>query len=581
MNDHPGGRIGKRLLPVIIDEVAHKEPSRVWASLPIDDYDLSQGFEDITYAVFANGINKLAHCIVAAFGPSKTFETIIYLGIPDIRYYMLLYAVCKTGHKVLFSSHLNTLDMHLSLMDQTDCQAMLLAHGVYADDILAKRPVAKAEIPELDDLLDIMDLATPFPYTKSFEEAEKEPFVVCHTSGNTGPPKPVIFTNASMATMDAQTALPDVDGRGHWTWQGTGVGKRYLMAASPFHPIAVVLAMTVSAFGGGILIPGFRHRPVTDISETCGIIKYSGCTEGFMPYYLADTIARMPDAEDYIRRFDSVSYGNGTISDFAGQMWSKHVRFRGAWGASETLTPPNLEADPEDYAYVYFDVDAGGLVFRERDLEYFDDDGSRIPLYELIMTFSPKSQSCASYWANLGITAAPSQPPYPEYPTAEVWTPHPDPKKARYAWRFISRLYDLDTGTSEFSIAMEKTLGQHEKVQNAIVLSKNDEPPVALIELAKGITPEMAADLWDEAIEPENKVLPEQARIAKSHVILLEYRSFVRGSESQLFRRQTEEKFAGHISEVYGKGRKRSLVVERPRYESIVETVEVIEVIEN
>lgn len=214
-----GGEVGKRLLPSIIDELARDEPNRAWASLPIDDYDLSQGFEDITYAAFANGINKLAHCIVKSFGRSEDFATIVYLGIPDIRYYMLLYAVCKTGHKILFSSHLNTLDTHLSLINQTQCQAMLLARGVFVGDILAQRPLPTIEIPELDDLLDLGDLAAPFPYTKTFEQAKSDPFVICHTSGTTGDPRPVTFTHSSMACMDFQTELADVDGRGHWTWQ--------------------------------------------------------------------------------------------------------------------------------------------------------------------------------------------------------------------------------------------------------------------------------------------------------------------------------------------------------------------------
>lgn len=320
---HHGGEVGKRLLPVIIDDVARDYPDRAWASLPIDDYDLSQGFEDITYAAFANGINKLAHCITAAFGRSKTFDTIIYLGTPDVRYYMLLYAACKTGHKVLLSSHMNTIDVHISLMDQTNCKAMLLARGVYADDILAERPMPKTVIPELDDLLDIDDVVPLFPYTKTFAEAQTDPFAVCHTTGTTGQPKPVNVTNATMATMDAQTDMPRVDGRGHWNWQ-PGVGTRCLMVASPFHAIAVVLAVTASIFGGGILIPGFRHRQVDDVSETCDIIKHSGVTAGFLPSFVMDAIARRPDAGELMQRFNTLSYGNGKQTPWS--FWGGGIR---------------------------------------------------------------------------------------------------------------------------------------------------------------------------------------------------------------------------------------------------------------
>ncbi|KAI1851249.1 hypothetical protein JX266_003324 [Neoarthrinium moseri] len=579
MAKHPGGDVGRRLLPVIIDEVARDDPHKAWASLPIDDYDLSQGFEDITYAAFANGINKLAHFIVKAFGTSDNFETIVYLGIPDLRYYMLLYAVCKTGHKVLFNSHLNTLDLHLSLIDQAKCHAMLLARGVYAEDITNSRPMPKAEIPELDDLLDPSDPVAPFPYTKSFAEAQHDPFVICQTSGATGDPRPVTFTHASMACMDSQTELQDVDGRPHWTWK-CDVGTRYLMMASPFHPIAVVLAMTVSAFGGGVLIPGFRHRSVDNINEVCGIIKGSGATTGFMPYFLADVIARLPDAEQYIKQFDSMTYGNGSVSDYAGEVWSKHSRLQCVWGASELLSPPFLEGDPEDYAYVFFDTKNGGVEFRERDLEYYDDDGSRLPLYELVMVFNPTSQRFAGYWAGRGITSAPTKPPYPEYATAEVWTPHPDPKKSKYAWRFISRIPDLESRNNEFGFGLEKALGYHEKVQNAIVLTRYNAQPIALIELSKGVDRASAATLWAEAIAPENEGVPEHARVPESHVIFVPFGNFIRGSEGHFLRRQTERKYANEIDYVYGKARKTSVIGGKPRYESIIETTEVVRTVE-
>ncbi|KAI0174067.1 hypothetical protein BJ166DRAFT_136181 [Pestalotiopsis sp. NC0098] len=575
MSNSTSGEIGQRLLPVIIDQVARDEPNRPWASLPVDDYDLSQGFEDITYAAFANAINKLAHFIEKAFGRSDKFETIMYLGIPDIRYYMLPYAACKTGHKVLFSSPLNPLETHLSLIERTDCTAILLARGVYARDILNNHPMPKTEIPELDDLLDLSDVAPLYPYTKSYEEAKAEPLVVCHSSGNTAGPRPVTFTHASMACFDNQTELPDVDGRGHWTWQ-CGPGVRYFMIASPFHPIAVAIAMGVAGFGSGILVPGFRHRATTEINDVCEIIKGSKATTGFIPFFLADVIARLPNAEEIISQFDSMAYGNGTLTHYGGEVWSRHTKFQNLWGASDVLTPPFLKADPEDYEYNYFDVEAGGIVFRKRDLEYYDEDGSRLPLYELILTLTPQSQKYAGYWAGQGITEAPSEAPYPECPTAEVWTPHPDPKKARYAWRFVSRLYDLDTG-NEFCLAMEKALENHEKIQTPIVLSKYEEQPIALIELARGLEVSAASDIWEHTIEPLNADMPEHSRIPKTHVIPVPFGAFVRGSEGHLNRRQTQNKYASEIDFVYGRGQKKPSIAERPRYESIIATTEIVQ----
>lgn len=347
--------IGKRLLPVIIDEAAAEDPDRAWASLPIDDYDLERGFEDVSFAAFANAINKVAHCIESALGRSDNFETVMYLGVPDLRYYMLLYAVCKTGHKVLFSSHHNSLETHLSLMNQTSCRYLLLSRGVYAGDILEKRPMPTAELPELDDLLNLDDMAATFPYNKTYEEAKDDPFVIVHTSGTTGPPKPITYTHASMATvrsatraapfflsagfamelvflscscarvlcqcgkvvadlsctqMDIQSEIPASEGREHFTWK-CARGTRYLMIASPFHAISVVLAMTISAFGEATLLPGFRDRPVEDINDLGEIIKHSQAHTGFIPSFLMEIIARRDDAEDYIKQFQYLTYANG------------------------------------------------------------------------------------------------------------------------------------------------------------------------------------------------------------------------------------------------------------------------------
>ena len=96
---------GNRLLPVTIDEIAKEEPSRAWASLPREDSDLSQGYVDVTYEAFAKGINELAWLIDRYFGRSKDFETIAYLGVPDIRYHMLQMAAAKTGYKVCTPLH--------------------------------------------------------------------------------------------------------------------------------------------------------------------------------------------------------------------------------------------------------------------------------------------------------------------------------------------------------------------------------------------------------------------------------------------------------------------------------------------
>lgn len=87
---------GRRLQPAVIDARASQDPDKPWASLPLDDYDLSKGFEDISYAMFASAIDKMAWFIERELGKSSTFETIAFLGVSDIRYHIIEVCWCFT-----------------------------------------------------------------------------------------------------------------------------------------------------------------------------------------------------------------------------------------------------------------------------------------------------------------------------------------------------------------------------------------------------------------------------------------------------------------------------------------------------
>lgn len=100
---------------------------------------------------------------------------------------MMQMAVAKTGYKVLFSTMLNTPAVHVNLMEQTDCKALFTAQGVHAKDILTSRPMKHTVIPELEVLLDSGPVPH-YPYEKTFEEAEHDPYLILHTSGTTGDP---------------------------------------------------------------------------------------------------------------------------------------------------------------------------------------------------------------------------------------------------------------------------------------------------------------------------------------------------------------------------------------------------------
>ena len=73
-------------------------------------------------------------------------------------------------------------------------------------DILAQRDMKHVIAPELSELLAETTIRH-FPFTKTFPEAQHDPFLILHTSGSTGLPKPVTFTHAVVAAQDAHSAI--------------------------------------------------------------------------------------------------------------------------------------------------------------------------------------------------------------------------------------------------------------------------------------------------------------------------------------------------------------------------------------
>lgn len=221
-------------------------------------------------------------------------------------------AVCKTGHKVLFTSHLNSSVVHQSLLQRTECKAVFYARGVRVDDLLAARPMAQAAIPELDDLLDLQDVAPPFPYTKTFAEAKNDPWMVLHSSGTTGDPRPIVYTHAGIATLDAQKLMPKREGRQRLSGlNDPGARTRVLLVTSPYHVLSAGLAMVMSVLGSAIFVPGFRHKGV-GLDDVADVLAHANVGMAMLTPWMMESMARRPDAQKYIEPLKTVFFGGGT-----------------------------------------------------------------------------------------------------------------------------------------------------------------------------------------------------------------------------------------------------------------------------
>ena len=105
---------GQRPLPSFIDSIAESDPTRPYVSIARSS-NAQDGFRNLDFLTFARSINRCAWWIEDQIGRGKDFETISYMGPPDLLFAILIIATNKTGHKVsIYCLYLNRISHAMS-----------------------------------------------------------------------------------------------------------------------------------------------------------------------------------------------------------------------------------------------------------------------------------------------------------------------------------------------------------------------------------------------------------------------------------------------------------------------------------
>lgn len=112
---------------------------------------------------------------------------------------------------------------------------MLSAPETNVDHVVAKRAMRHFVIHTFDDWVGQESVA-PYPFEKTFEEAAHDPFIVIHTSGSTGLPKPITLRHGGLATLDAHHSMPALNGYQPLSTLSKADGpERVFAGMPPFH----------------------------------------------------------------------------------------------------------------------------------------------------------------------------------------------------------------------------------------------------------------------------------------------------------------------------------------------------------
>ncbi|KAF2799626.1 acetyl-CoA synthetase-like protein [Melanomma pulvis-pyrius CBS 109.77] len=531
---------GSRLMPQALDDHAILTPDRLYASIP-RDRDLSAGFIDISCKDMARCTNFMAAWIVKQIGNSTDFETLSYIGIPDLRIAAVFLGAVKAGYKMLLPSPRNPPLTNLSLMDQTSCSKILYTAEVtpVVHQLLKiNNGMRCIEIPSFQEILS--SDPQPYPFSKAFGDAKNDPIVVLHSSGSTGIPKPITMTHATFAVLDRERDLPKVTGRknrDYSIWDFNGGGRFYTVF--PYFHLAGFLSILVNPIltesSSPVLGPPLMPPSGSLLKD---MMRHQDICALYLPPSVAEQLLLEPNGIEFFKKLDFVCYTGGPFSPAAGEKLSRVTTLCPLYGSTEAFQVPQLAPAPEDWAWMEWNPN-----FKLEMQPSPDEDGA----FELVLFADPSTENMSALNHNL--------PGVSEYRTKDLFKQHP---RKTELWQYYGRRDDiivLSNGEKFNPVPMELMIQGYPTVTGALIVGQGRSRATLLIETQRDASPESFEGLCEEIwplIEKANRLLPAQGRILRRSIIVSNpEKPFTRAGKGTIVRKLTEKAYQSEIDALY------------------------------
>lgn len=325
-----------RLLVNILDEVAQKDPLRPFVYLPKSNSP-EDGWEPLSYGEAANAVNYIAHELVKVYGrpPADNFPTVAYIGPNDVRYILFMLGASKAGYKSLMISPRNTDDVQVHLFEETDCRLIWhpSSHAKFVQPWLKRRDMSATTMPDLETLTSAA--APHFPYEKTAAEAEWDPFLVLHTSGSTGFPKPVISRQGLWSKMEEYRNWPEFHGTGVACNLWADSADRAFLSFPLFHAAGLWLFAIMTFYEGKTCALPIAGQPMSPdlVRES---ITQSKADAAVIPSSILEEIGRGEEGILVLQKMAWVIFGGASLAPEIGQKLAERgVMLQNAIGASE------------------------------------------------------------------------------------------------------------------------------------------------------------------------------------------------------------------------------------------------------
>ena len=457
---------------------------------------------------------------------------------------------------MLFLSPKNSDAGHLNVLEKSDSHIFLTAENMKFDHVLSQREMKTATVPELQALLDNAP-APVYPYTKTFEQARKDPCLVLHTTGSTGLPKPITWKLEILSTYEAWRTVPPVDGYISTT-EVYQESKRAYNCMPLFHTSGLNTGITMSLLLGVTTVYGSAgvtpHAAYVDEMH-----QLAGIDASIGPPAIYEELIQDPASLERLHSFRYILVCGGMfllvslhfkvtyllliapISQRAGDIMSEQTRVISNFGATETACLPRLAPAIKDWQYYYWHPTHSGIELRDHK------DG----LYELFLVRDAKLDLYQGIFSTF--------PDIQEYSMSDLYSKHPDPAKG-FLYKWTSRADDvvvLSNGENLAPALMEASLKSSAAVKGAMVVGHGRFEPAALVDLGHS-PPQNFNDRQDllKELEPgineANKHAPAHGQLDPQHILFAEEGRPLRYlGPGKIQRHQTFQQYEEDIQTMY------------------------------
>ncbi|KAL8801018.1 MAG: hypothetical protein Q9182_004762 [Xanthomendoza sp. 2 TL-2023] len=526
---------GQRLLLTLLDDLARDRPDDLYSRAP-KTKNITDGFHEVTFRDFARSVNKVAFWLERTIGRSTTFETVAYIGAADLRYYVAAFAATKLGFKTLFPSTRNTIEGTRSLMAQMQCRTLITSEEIQVVDLL-ENGARHLIIESLADMLSKGSDIEHYPYDKTFDVAKDDPFIVIHTSGSTGLPKPITMYQGGLATADAHHNLQAHNGQSPKVQQLLTASPS-LHTLPPFHMGGIMLSLLIALYYRQVIIwlPAGRPVSVDLIEDILDNVKVGSC---FLSPSILEEMSQSQDSLDRLRRLETVGFGGGPLAKAAGDKISQYTKIQNMMGSSECTFMPTHASAPEDWQSFTYSPELHGFRFEQVDEK----------LYEQVIVRDPSTDPYHSTWYTF--------PNQNRYATHDLYSKHPGKENM---WLYAGRSDDvlvLSNGEKLDPNAMQSVLLDHPDVKGALVFGQARFEPGALIELRrKNPQPSEGQEIFNKSFQPyidkANESAPAYGKLGYDHIIFAQPdKPMLRADKGTIKRSATLKSYAQEIDDFY------------------------------